>query len=331
MGHVYRSLAYARRLEREVPNAELHFYMRDFREGIDRVRGEGFGVTVLPPRPTPENFRSGFTEHAPDLLIIDTLGSSLDLIAAARERAKAIVTVDDLEPSAADCDAVVNGILWGTRLLPERFGRAKVFQGVEYVQLREQFAEAHAQKREINPDVRKVLISTGGADGRGFAPQLMQALADLPVDLDVDVMAGPAHSSKERLYQEAETLSDRVRFAIVENAADMAGYLSAADIALITGGTVMFESAACGTPAVIVSSYEHQVPQASWFAKQNASLHLGYFPGEINKRVIGEAVGALATDLERRREMSAAGKGSVDGNGLERFVKIVIETFDGLS
>lgn len=323
MGHVYRSLAYASKIREAAPDSAVRFFMRDFPEGVVKVRQEGYEVSVLPRRPRRADFESAFRAHPPELVIIDSLGSSDDLIDAARESAHTVITLDDLEPSAARADAIVNGILWATRRLPEPFGSATVYQGVEYVQLREQFASANRKERVISPGVRRILISTGGADGRGFALQLMEAVRNLSFECAVAVMAGPAYRNTPHLKEAARSMSAGARFSIVENAPNMADYLVSADLALITGGNVMFESAACGTPAVIACSYEHQVPQAEWIHARRAARNLGFFREGVDCGRVAEAVEDLAADERRRRLMSEAAKAAVDGRGLERFVKIV--------
>lgn len=323
MGHVYRSLAYAWRIEQAFRGVSIRFFMRDFPEGLAKVREEGYPISVLPVRPNDADWEKALRSVPPKVLIIDTLGSTLGLIAVARQFGCRVVTVDDLEPSAAEADVVVNGILWATRVLPALFGKARVYQGVEYIQLRDQFAEVGAKKRVCSEQVTRILISTGGADGRGFAPQLMAAVSTLSFECSVSVMAGPAYQNHIELENAAKALAGRVKFTIVTNATNMADYMSSAELALITGGTVMFESAACGTPALLACSYEHQVPQAEWFSERGTALNLGYFSADIDRVRITHAIEMLASDRLRRQKMSDAGRATVDGRGLERFVEIV--------
>jgi spore coat polysaccharide biosynthesis predicted glycosyltransferase SpsG len=191
------------------------------------------------------------------------------------------------------------------------------------VQLREQFMLANRKSRVTAPGVRSILISAGGADGRGFALQFMEAVRKLPFECAVTVMAGPAYRDTLRLKEAAQSMSGRIRFSVVENAPNMADYLTSADLALITGGTIMFESAACGTPAVIACSYENQVPQAEWFHQHKVAVNRGYFPDIVDRDYIARTIQALSLDMERRRLMSSARNVLVDGGGLNRFVNIV--------
>ena len=328
LGHVFRSLAYVEELVRRNPAIRPVFLMRDFHEGIVKVSREGHPVAQLPVRPSPEDYQSTLAAIRPELVIIDTLGSTPELMSACRAVARTLITLDDLTPSALDADVIVNGILWATAHVTAPAGGPKVYEGVDYLQLRPQFAEANRVPRAINSEVRELLISTGGADGRGFAAELAAAAAALPFDCHVNIMIGPAYNDLAALRRVADT-AGRVSFTLVENADNMADYLTGADLAIFTAGTVMFEAAACGTPAVIVSSYENQVPQAEWFAARGVFPHLGYMAGGVEQQRVTEAVATLAADFPRRREMSCLGKLAVDGRGLERFVDIVSSALDG--
>lgn len=328
MGHVYRSMAYARLLLGQVPGAEIQFFMRGFPEGLAKVREEGFPVHPLPVHPIQADYEIAFGTYLPNLLIIDLPSSypqlkTAGLMTAGRQFAGSIIMLDDVGPTGGEADVIVNGILWATRWLPERVGGAKVYQGVEYMPLREQFAVANQRPRKVSPQVEEIIISTGGADGRGFATQLMGALQHLSFKCHVNVMVGPAYTNSAEVKDAAEHISGRAQFSVVDSAPNMADYLMAADVALVTGGTVMFESAACGTPAVVVCSYEPQVPQAQWFHQQGTAVNLGYFAETVDQERVARAVEELASQPLRRQEMSIAGKKLVDGQGLYRFVEII--------
>lgn len=323
LGHVFRSLAYVEELVRQEPAVQPYFLMRDFPEGIARVSREGHSIVRLPPRPSAQDYHAALASIRPDLVIVDTLGSTPELIAACREFAGKIVTLDDLTPSALSADVIVNGILWATAAVSAPPGGPKVYQGVEYLQLRKQFAAANRLQRTIAPEVREIVISTGGADIRGFAAELAHAASYLSFPCHVNVMVGPAYGALDALNRVAATSHGNTRFTLVENATNMADYLMQADVALLTGGTVMFESLACGTPTVVVSSYEHQLPQSAWFGERGLIVDLGYFPGQPDHCRIASAINVLSHDLPRRQEVSRLGKETVDGCGLDRFVDIV--------
>lgn len=325
MGHVYRSLAYARLLLAKRPGVDIYFLMRNFPEGILKVKQEGHHILTLPITPSIRDYRRCLQQLRPKVLVIDTLGSTEEIIQAAREHSAAIISLDDLNPSAYKADIIINGILWATEWLPNRQGEAYIYQGIEYLQLREQFADANRVNREISPMIQEILISTGGADGREFTPQLIEAIAGINFkhNIKVNVIVGPAFKKKASIEKSIRSNSGKSKFNIIENTQEMARLLLKADLALVTGGTVMFESVACGTPSIVLCSYEHQVPQADWFATQGAIRNLGYFPISVDAKRVGEEITKLHSRPELRYQMSMKGKAIVDAKGIYRVVDII--------
>ena len=321
MGHVFRAAEYARLLIERVKNLDIRFFMRDFPEGRKKIGDHGFAIHPLPVRPEKYHYQEALQAFGADVLIVDTLGCTPELMEVGRTYGCSIVTLDDLGPVAGEADVIYNGIVWATRWLPERSGEAKIYQGVQYMPLRSQFASASQGVRNFSRGIENILITTGGADGRGASLQLMEATRRLPFDCLVNVMIGPAYNSSADLKKAAERMRGRIQFSILENKTNMADYLVEADLALLTGGTVMFESAACGTPSVIVCTYEHQVPQAEWFAGRGIGRSMGYFQHAIGKAKIARAIEELAVDPSRRQAMSTEGKRAVDGRGMFRLVE----------
>src|SRR5690349_8399420 len=87
MGHVVRSLAYAKAVAARVPGLDVSFLMRAFPEGVERVREQGYAVVELPVRPTSDDLDRGLAATRPDLLVLDVLGSTPEIIATARRYA----------------------------------------------------------------------------------------------------------------------------------------------------------------------------------------------------------------------------------------------------
>jgi spore coat polysaccharide biosynthesis predicted glycosyltransferase SpsG len=296
--------------------------MRDFPEGINVVTQAGYPVIRLPSRPAEPDYEKVFAEIAPEAIVFDTLGSSVDLMAAARRWSSKIVTLDDLEPSAGEADAIINGILWATRMMPQTFGRAKVYQGVEYIPLRDEFVALHARTKPVPESGGRVLISTGGSDIRGMTVGILTEFYERGVrDISITAVIGAAHSDPDSVYAAAARWgSDRC--TVVQNAAHMGELLFESDLAIITGGTVLFESAACGVPAVVCSSHDHQAPAARWFTDHGAAVYLGDFAEALG--TLPHVVATLLKDGAQRRRMCAAGHSLVDGKGLERTGKVIL-------
>jgi spore coat polysaccharide biosynthesis predicted glycosyltransferase SpsG len=326
MGHVYRSLAYVGLLLKRQPSLNICFLMRSFPEGIAKVQQEGYAVLTLPIEPTLGDFNHYLQKLKPRVLVIDTLGSSVEIIQAARQNPSTrIITLDDLNETAYEADIIINGILWATQWLPNRRGYARIYQGIEYLELRTQFTDANASYREIAPNIQRILISTGGADDRNFTPQLIDIVAGVPFEHEVmvNVIVGPAFKNKALMKECIEGKNGRPSFSVIENPHEMARFFLQADLALVTGGTVMFESVACGTPTIVLCSYEHQVPQATWLADKDVIENLGFFPNSIEGKKLEPAITAIDHNIDRRRHMCLKGKAIIDAKGIYRVVGII--------
>lgn len=320
-GHVFRSLEYAKLLLERHPELEVRFFMRSFSEGVSMVHEAGYDVKVLPLRPTEKDYNAVFSPFEPDLIILDTLGTDMAVMNAAREAARRVITLDDLTPVARRADAIINGILWASERRMDDFGGVSIHQGVKFMPLRTQFANASQRRGPVSESIKEIMVCTGGHDETMFAPQIFASLKDLFFDCKVTFYAGPSHERISYLKRLARELSlTRVAFEVRQNVKDMAACMLHADLALLTGGTLLFEAAACGLPAIIVCSQQHQEPQATWFHKQGAVVSLGYM-NKIDGHKLRNVVQNM--DTATRQLLSEKGAGIVDGRGMERVVDIL--------
>lgn len=320
-GHVYRSLEYARLLMEQFVDLEVRFIMRDFPEGLRMVKNAGHDVTVLPASPSAADMQKAFADYRPRLLVIDTLGCDEITMDAAKAHAERVVTFDDLGSVGLQADVVINGILWATKEIEAPAGGPEVYQGVDFMPLRTQFANAWNRRAPLKDDLREIVVCTGGHDETGFAPKILSSLALLPFACRVVFCAGPSHEGIAELQRLALELSVGGKsFEVQQEVTNMADVMLRADLAILTGGTVLFEASACGLPSIIICSQEHQVPQAQWFAWHNAAVSLGFME-QVDGELLLDAV--VDMDKERRHQLSKAASRIVDGRGMERVVEIL--------
>ena len=98
---------------------------------------------------------------------------------------------------------------------------------------------------------------------------------------------------------------------------DLAHFLAGSQVALITGGMVMPETLAVGTPAVVFPQVENLIPETRWFSDRNAIIDLGFDGGFELKNVLS-AVESLVSDPEAALAQSRRGRALVDCLGANR-------------
>ena len=192
--------------------------------------------------------------------------------------------------------------------------------GPAYVLLRPMFAEA--RPRRIAGDVRKVLVTTGGADHARCCGRFIAAARDAYPAATIDVIVGPYFTSEAAAAVHRLSATDR-RIVVHRRAVDMVGLLRDADVAVTGGGQTLYELAATGTPTVAISLAANQHANLRGFAARGALVWAGD-AGDVDLEArIAAALRQLAP-ADVRSAMSAAGQTLVDGRGASRIATAVL-------
>lgn len=226
----------------------------------------------------------------------DLVEDDLDAVAAAGIRH---LVVDDFGSlSRWPCQVVVNPNL-GAEELPYP-GAHHVLRGPAFSLLRQEILESSRQR---NPSAAPhVLVCLGGGRWPPEATPILRALGSLAAD-GVAVVAPTAGS-----------VPNGVR-AVSPSA--LAEHLTRAWVAVMSAGVLKYEAAACGVPAVLLSTVEHQHAVGVAFAASGPAAYLGRLD-TVPPAEVAETVRRLLADGDERRRMSESGRTLVDGRGAER-------------
>jgi spore coat polysaccharide biosynthesis predicted glycosyltransferase SpsG len=156
--------------------------------------------------------------------------------------------------------------------------------------------------------VPRVLLCFGGSDPHDVSARLGVALAADAL-WSLDLVVGPDY----RGAAEAHGLT------VLREPPDLAGLLAAADVAVLGAGTMKFEAAALGTPAILVAVADDQLPVGPPFAGTGAAAWAGD-GREVEPSLVVELLAALMLDPARRAAMARRGPEVVPGDGARRIV-----------
>lgn len=153
--------------------------------------------------------------------------------------------------------------------------------------------------RVVRPDIRRILLVSGGADAGGMRHVMANALRDAFPNVYLDVVNAPRTSVAMR------------------------DAMLAADVAVSAAGQTLYELAVTGTPAIAVCVADNQVLQARALEGEGVVALAGIWgdpqlPEEVVRLVEGLA------DPDRRAGMTAAGRCLVDGRGAQRTARTCI-------
>lgn len=310
LGHVVRSLTLGKAL-REL-GWTVVLATRDLPPDIlRRARTATVDVELLG--------QSGGTDEAteilaqgPDLVIADSYRLQPHFLETLRKTATLVCLVDDNgENDHSLVDVVLNQ---NPSARPASYGASsgspKLLLGLAYALVRDEILV----ERRTPPDVRepsRVFVSLGGSDPLHLCEPIAELLDRRAIPTAVAV--GPATPDRSTLVQRLEGLT---HIAVIPQA-DFARSLATANVAVVGGGTTMWEAACLGVPSISVVIADNQARPSS------AAESLG-FTRSVNGRspqavgAIGETVARLLKDEAIRLDMSSKGRSAVDGAGAGR-------------
>lgn len=307
MGHVSRALTLAGHLL----DHELLFLMRaDHPAGIELVRASHYPVRAFAGDPI-----AALAEANPDIVINDILDTELDYVRALRDRGWFVVNFEDLGPGNHAAHLVVNA------LYNPRYPEPHMVWGAQYADLRDEFYSAPV--KTVTPDVRRVLVTFGGADPANLTARTLDALASLPGDFEVQVILGLAYEPRPALRERIAALGPR--FELREQVRDMSRRIHAADLVITSAGRTAYEVAAIGTPCVVLCQNARE--QRHLFAlAENGFINLG-LGSDVPDDLLRDTLRRVIDDFEGRQLMSRRMLAADVRSGTARVVRLIMDTY----
>jgi UDP-2,4-diacetamido-2,4,6-trideoxy-beta-L-altropyranose hydrolase len=201
--------------------------------------------------------------------------------------------------------------------------KCRFLLGSRYALLRREFRTIDA-RRPVSPRANNVLVSFGGADPTGMTERTIEALRRLPAavrgDIDVCVVVGAANVQANRIADQITAADLRFRGRVERAVTDMASLIAWADLAIVSGGSTVWELARMGCPAIVVETVPSEERLVSGLRQVGLFGHLGR-ASEIDETAMAREIAARIENQGWREEMAARGKRLVDGEGALRVVE----------
>lgn len=325
LGHVRRCLALARALRGL--GTESLFLLDGDQAAVEAVTIEGLVMVRKGPVTDPDAVIQVYRERRADAVVVDSYAVGTQYLSALVVADLFVVVIDDLADRELPVGLVVNGSVGAEHLVYRGASHTRYLLGPAYVPLRQEFSEPST--REFASDLRRILITVGGADPYGLTEYLVRWTAGVFGGVVQDVVIGPLFGSVKSLQMVAQNVGELV--LLHEDPKEMRGLMLEADLALVGGGQTTYELAATGTPAVAIRMADNQTLNLRGLAEAGALLWVGDAgDGDLETKVTG-AVTVLAADPVRRREMSRRGRALVDGQGAMRVARVILDVARGRS
>lgn len=272
LGHVYNSLT----LAHEITNHQIIFLCTKESElGLTKI-SENEYKTVLQTKELHEDVLA----LNPDIVVNDILNTSKEYIIALKEQGMKVINFEDEGEGAFFADCVINAIYEkeDNEPLPSNF-----FVGHKYFCIRDEFKSA--KKRDLQKDVKSVLISFGGIDKNNYTLETLKTILPICVEknISIQIVCGPGFSHLEELSCFInESNYKNISFTNETNV--ISSIMEQVDIAISSAGRTIFELAYMQIPSIIFSHHERE--HRHTFAREcNGFVYLGIMP-TVNRELL---------------------------------------------
>jgi spore coat polysaccharide biosynthesis predicted glycosyltransferase SpsG len=297
-GHVARTLAVAEALIEAGANVEIEVLGGEL-TALERRR---VVRSLSGPRQGPGG--------SPDAVVLDLPQPGS---AAARFDRKRLVVFDDRGSFDGRASIVIQPSLpeWtgGGQVGRVLSGYAYAPIASTYVELRKGPAHDRSEHRDTRP---RVVVCFGGSDPADVLGRIGPALGADPRWL-ADIIVGAGYRGT------AEAWSTPV----LRDPADLPDRLAAADLAVIGAGTMKFEVACLGVPAILLAAADDQLEVAPLYAATGVARYLG--DGRTtDPEIVRAAVARLLDDHQLRSRMAVTARDLIDGLGAARIAEWIL-------
>jgi spore coat polysaccharide biosynthesis predicted glycosyltransferase SpsG len=311
LGHVFRCLTIANEIKTIVPKSEL-FFIGNIESTLKENLLNDF--TCLDPSINKEQIIK-LIKNA-DIFISDILNTPNDHISRIRtlNPLLKIICIDNNThlKKINEADIVFNANLFNRINFIN--GDTKYYLGPKYMILRPDFRN----KPPINFKNKTIFICFGGADDKGYTLNAIKAIKNLEINMDINIIVGPLFRHIDELNQ----LINNPNFHIFINPTNIIELMLKTSLAIVSAGIILYEVSALGIPSIVIPQVDHQSDIAEEFSKNRACINLGQ---NAEVRIISKNLTKLLSEEKLRKNISSNAKNFVDGKGLDRFIKIILE------
>ena len=242
-----------------------------------------------------------------DIIILDTYQVSDEYIAGLNAHGRTLVCYDDNALYTYNCDILINANIYAQELEFKLAGKSPTMLiGGNYALLRREF-------RENEPIIARqhanhVFVCFGGSDLRNMTASVVDALQRID-DIQLSVVLGEYTNCDEDVNDIAEENT-----AVFKTPISICQIMSSCDIAVTSSGSIIYELAAIGLPAIIVPQVDNQFLVAEYMLRNELMKCTGNWEN-IDFGCLKNEVTLLLGDYDRRKLESIRLQKVVDKNG----------------
>lgn len=333
MGHLVRTTSLAEQFRNE--NFQVIFISK-YQKGIDFLIRNKFSTTPISSNNLKQSPVPGFDygnenelqedmkkigpileQEVPDVLVLDSYNVTEEYFLFLKKHTKCLVYIDDLNLFKYPVDILINGTICAKNYeYRKSYKKEIMLLGLKYNLIRSEFK--NLPKRKVNRDAYNIIITVGGSDPYHMTEKLINYVS-MESEFNnrvFHVIIASGFTNKE----EIKNLSDKYRNIVTyENPCRMSEIMLKSDLAIVAGGSTLYELVACKVPIIAFCYAENQKMQVEVMEKQALIKNIGDYK-ELEYEFFYNVYKEMVENTDERKKMVKMSKDLIDGKGTERIV-----------
>ena len=308
LGHIWRSLLLYNELRKKIKKYKFVFLSR-YSEGIKIIKRK---TTAKVLKYNSKNIKK-IRFRSDDVVIIDTLGAEKNLLKILNKAKLKKISFDETNSKYFQNGLIINGIFFAKKKI-RKIKKIKVYQGPKYIILNKEYKDQN-KKKKINQKKLSALVCSGGGDYKNFLYKISSNLINSKLD-KIYIVIGSAVKKNNKIFKIKSNVIKKLH-----NLNSLRSAINKSDIIICTGGTIMFETIAMRKKPYVFLNYSNQKYAINYFEKRGAIINC---KKPTIKNILKMKKNIYNLRLENNLKNIFNKTNFVDGNGLERSVKIIM-------
>ena len=274
LGHITRCLVLANEL-RDDKN-RVYFAIKNYEIAIEKIKEQQFDMIVADDNFDYFNWIVEIVkEKEIDIFIGDIRdGFPIELISYMKNKNILTVAIDEPSEYSKECDLCFYP---PHASIDKSKYKGKIYQGLEYVILRDEFYKEYEKKKN---DIPNILVMMGGTDAYNLSYEVVKRINESNENIEILVILNKNHQD----YEKIKILDKNIH--IYSDIKNMAEFLFKIDFAVITFGMSAYEMLIMNIPTVHICLNQEHYDSSNFFLVNEYATR--YNIEEINKIVMNK-------------------------------------------
>lgn len=311
MGHVYNVITLAMSM---IEHDVLIVTRKDALPGLKKIQESNLPYRMIE---NDSDIDIIINDFKPDIWVNDCLNTEKSYILSLKEKVARVITIEDLGTGVKVADAVINALYDDMHL------EGKVYSGSDYVCLRDEFLLE--QPKSFSAEVYNVLVMFGGTDPSNMNRIVYESLLNRDKsysNIRFNFITGIGYDNEKN----GVVTNEGKGIYVYPDVPRVTKFMKEADLAVTSQGRTVFELAAMGVPAIVLSQNEREKTHR-FATMENGFLNLG-MGKEVNAELIINTLDWLINTSVVRRNMHELMLKCPLRKGIARVKSIILEDID---